>query len=139
MKYLLILTFLICYFFADAQKTIAESEAMRFQAQIEQDTQTLSQIIADDLVYIHSNALTENKQDFINSVQSGKITYQTMQPEIGRQIRLYKKVGISNGIVLVAGLYQENPFDVKLKYTAVYKKERGKWLLVSWQSTSITE
>lgn len=133
---LLFLAFQVAIF---AQKTIAESEDMRFRAQIAQDTATLKQIIADDLVYIHSNALTESKRDFINSVQSGKITYQTMQPEVGRSIRRYGKSGISNGVVRVTGLFQGNPFDVKLKYTAVYRKIRGRWLLVSWQSTGFPD
>jgi len=139
MKIQFILAFLLCSVIAFGQRTIAESEDMRFRAQVEQDTATLKQIIADELVYIHSNALTESKRDFINSVKSGKITYQTMEPETGRSIRRYGKTGISNGVVRVGGLYQGRSFDLRLKYTAVYRKKRGKWLLVSWQSTGIED
>lgn len=139
MKIQFILVFLLCNVIAFGQRTITESEDMRFRAQVKQDTATLKRIISDELVYIHSNALTETKRDFINSVKSGKITYQAMQPEAGRSIRRYGKTGISNGVVRVSGLYQGRNFDLRLKYTAVYHKKRGKWLLVSWQSTGIED
>lgn len=120
-----------------AQSTIPESEDMRFKAQVEKDTVLLRKILSDDLVYTHSNALTETKSDFIHSITSGNITYQAMQPEEGRSIRIFGKAGISNGIVQAKGLLNGNPFDIRLRYTAVYIKKRSVWMLASWQSTRI--
>lgn len=132
-----ILLFLCISLIANAQKTIVESETMRFKAQIEQDSNALKTILSDDLVYIHSNALTESKSDFLHSIKTGNITYKSMQPEEGRSIRQYGKTGISNGIVHATGILNGNPFDIRLRYTAVYLKKKGKWQLVSWQSTRI--
>lgn len=122
---------------AFAQHTIDESEDMRFNAQVKKDTVLLRRILSDDLVYIHSNALVETKSDFLHSISTGNITYYSMQPEPGRAIRNYGKTGISNGIVQVKGLIQGNPFEVRLRYTAVYVKQKKRWRLVSWQSTKI--
>jgi len=120
-----------------AQSTISDSEDMRFNAQVEKDTVLLRRILSDDLVYIHSNALEETKSDFLHSISTGNITYNSMQPEPGRAIRNYGKTGISNGIVQVKGLIQGKPFEVRLRYTAVYVKQKKTWRLVSWQSTKI--
>lgn len=120
-----------------AQSTISDSEDMRFNAQVEKDTVLLRRILSDDLVYIHSNALEETKSDFLHSIKTGNITYNSMQPEPGRAIRNFGKTGISNGIVQVKGLIQGNPFEVRLRYTAVYVKQKKRWRLVSWQSTKI--
>jgi hypothetical protein len=120
-----------------AQSTIADSEDMRFNAQVKKDTVLLRRILSDDLVYIHSNALVETKSDFLHSISTGNITYNSMQPEPGRTIRKYGKTGISNGIVQVKGLIQGKPFEVRLRYTAVYVKQKKNWRLVSWQSTKI--
>jgi hypothetical protein len=120
-----------------AQSTIAESENIRFKAQVEKDSLLLRKILSDDLVYTHSNALTESKSDFLHSIKTGNITYNSMQPEPGRAIRKYGKTGISNGVVQVKGLLQGKPFEVRLRYTAVYVKQKKNWRLASWQSTKI--
>jgi hypothetical protein len=117
------------------QRTAAASEAMRFQAQVSRDTALLADLLSDDLVYIHSNALVETKADFIRSVAGGGIRYLTMQAEGEPVIRQWGKSAISNGIVLVNGMYQGTEFDIRLHYTAVYRKEKGIWKLCSWQST----
>ncbi len=137
MKFIYTIIFCIVAITALAQRTIAESEDMRFQAQVAKDTNALKILLTDDLVYIHSNALTETKRDFLHSITTGNITYRTMQPEAGRAIRTYGKTGISNGIVHATGLLNGNPFDIKLRYTAVYVKQKGKWRLASWQSTRV--
>lgn len=109
-------------------------EQARFQAQIEQNTVALSDLLHDDLYYLHSNGLAESKTDFIHSVSSAKIVYQRMIPQ-NQQIRRYKRTAILTGLLQVSGLYEGNPFDIELYYTSIYLKKKGRWLLVSWQST----
>lgn len=120
---------------AYGQRTVPESETMRFQAQVSRDTAALADLLSDDLVYIHSNALIEKKADFIRSVSGGGIRYLAIQAEGEPVIRQWGKAAISNGIALVSGLYQGTNFDIRLYYTAVYRKEKGIWKLCSWQST----
>lgn len=108
---------------------------MRFQAQVSRDTVALADLLSDDLVYIHSNALIGTKADFIRSVSSGGIRYLAMQAEGEPVIRQWGRTAISNGIVVVSGIYQGAKFDIRLHYTAVYRKEKSIWKLCSWQST----
>lgn len=121
-----------------AQSGLLAIEDARFEAQVARDTVRLRQLLADDLVYIHSNALTESKSDFIHSVGSGRIVYQRMQAEAGRRIRTSgRRIAIVDGTAQVTGLFQSNAFEMKLRYTASYRKHRGQWQLWSWQSTRI--
>lgn len=113
---------------------ILSSEAQRFKAQVEQDTDALQLLLHDDLYYLHSNGLTESKADFISSVQSGKITYQEMYP-VESRLRRFGKTAVVTGLVQVKGLYQGQSFDIGLYYTSIYRKERGRWQLLNWQST----
>lgn len=116
-------------------EAIFASEKARFDAQIEKDVNALDQLLADELIYIHSNTLLETKTDFIQSVQSGKIVYQAMDVQ-HHKIRRYKKIAVVTGLVQVSGLYKGTSFIVDLHYTSIYKKKKKQWLLVSWQSTS---
>jgi len=137
MKFLIFILFLIFTFALSAQNTILTSEDARFRAQVQSDTNALQNLMADDMLYIHSNASVDTKTIFINNLKTGKTIYQSMQREGTAQIRTYGKTGISNGIVLAKGVNNGTPFGIRIRYTAVYKKQKGTWQLVSWQSTRI--
>lgn len=120
-----------------AQNTILESEDARFRAQVQADTAALKNLLTEDLLYIHSNATVDTKAIFISNIKTGKTDYEFLQREGDAAIRTYGKFGISNGIVLAKGINHGAPFDIRIRYTAVYKKQKGAWRLASWQSTRI--
>lgn len=140
MKYLisilLIHNFLFSFAQTSAQAKILQAETRRFEAMVQRDTATLQKIISDDLIYLHSNNLKENKQEHISNIGAGKLVYQKMIRE-DANIRRYGKTAINNGKVHVTGILNAAPFEVLLSYTAVYHKRKHIWQLVSWQSTRI--
>jgi ketosteroid isomerase-like protein len=121
------------------QAEVWASEDARFAAQVAQDVDALRELVADDLLYIHSNALVETREDFLASVQSGNIRYLDMRPEGKRELVRYGRTAVTNGIVKVLGRYQGREFDIQLRYTAVYRKQRNNWQLVRWQSTRLPD
>ena len=59
---------------------VSENEALaaedeRYAAQLQSDVNALDRLLADDLVYIHSNAQVDSKQAFIDSLRSGVVKY----------------------------------------------------------------
>lgn len=136
---LTLLLFIATVPFCLAQRTIMESEDMRFIAQVKRDTVALKNLLGDDLWYTHSNALTDSKTSFIKSIQTGHITYESIRSGGPRMIRQYERgnIGISNGTIHVIGHLAGEEFQLQLCYTAVYAKQNRIWRLVSWQSTKI--
>lgn len=116
------------------EQAILEAETARFTAQVGKDTPALQQLLDENLYYLHSNGLIEDKQDFIGSVTSGKIVYSRMASS-QRRLHRYGKTAVLTGLVMVDGEYEGKPFDIGLYYTSVYRRKRGQWLLVNWQST----
>jgi hypothetical protein len=133
MKNLLLLLFLLPTL-TQAQNPIANSEQQRFEAMVKRDTITLKKLLADDLVYIHSNAYLENKAQHLEAVGTGSIQYQSIE-RVSVQTRQYGKVAINNGVAHVKGVFKTTPFDVQFRYTAVYRKRKKIWQLCNWQST----
>mgnify|MGYP000095977319 CR=1 FL=1 len=119
-----------------ADQSVLDAEQRRFEAMTRKDTAALRDMLADDLVYIHSNALTENKKEHLSSIASGRMVYETMTREQAR-VRRYGKTALTNGIVNVKGTVKGTTFELRLAYTAVYRKKGGKWLLANWQSTKL--
>ena len=114
---------------------VLDTEVQRFAAMTRKDTTVLKNYLADDLLYTHSNALTETKAMHLAAIGSGATIYKTITRDPDPVVRVYGKVALTNGSVQVAGVLKGNPFELHLKYSAVYRKQKGKWLLVNWQST----
>ena len=136
----LLLLFLALPLFAVAQsktnQKILETEQRRFEAMTRKDTVALRDLLADDLVYIHSNALTETKSAHISAISTGRLVYEKMIREQAT-VRRCGKIALSNGIVRVTGILHGKPFEIRLIYTATYRKKGGIWRLLNWQSTRI--
>lgn len=136
----LLLLLLALPFFATAQsgadQQILDTEQRRFDTMVRKDTAALRDLLSDDLVYIHSNTMTESKSAHLTSIGSGKIVYEKMTREQAK-VRRYGKTALSNGVVQVKVSLDGKPVELRLMYTATYLKKRGAWRLVNWQSTRI--
>jgi hypothetical protein len=115
---------------------IVAMEKARFEAMVKKDTIFLKKILAPELVYTHSNALIENKEQFLSSIQTGKIVYESISQET-QDIKVFGKAAVIHGVVKVTGQLNKNGFTVRLAYVDVYLKRKRKWQLVTWQSTKI--
>jgi hypothetical protein len=119
-----------------AMTSVLDFEQKRFDAMTRADTVALSPMLGNDLVYIHSNALKENKQEHLSAIASRNLVYKTMNREQAA-VRIFGKTAVINGIVSVQGVLKGNDFTVRLLYTAIYRKKGRSWCLVNWQSTKI--
>ena len=132
--------FLLLPFYGLAQsktdRLILATEQQRFASMVSRDTVALRPLLADDLLYTHSNALQETKAAHLSAIATGRLVYASMLRETA-QVRRYGKMALTNGIVQVTGVVNGTSFDVRLLYTAVYRRVRGQWQLVNWQSTRL--
>ena len=117
-------------------RQILAVEQQRFGMMVRHDTVALRSLLADDLVYMHSNALVENKSAHLSAIGTGRLVYESMLRETA-QVRRYGRVALSNGVVRVKGIITGTPFELRLAYTAVYRRRHGHWQLVNWQSTKL--
>lgn len=78
----------------------------------------------------------ESKAQHIAAIAQ-RLVYQKMTPE-NVKIRRYGKTALTDGTLQVKGLLNGTAFELRLAYTAVYRKKRGHWRLLNWQSTPYT-
>ncbi|MCC6412877.1 MAG: nuclear transport factor 2 family protein [Saprospiraceae bacterium] len=116
---------------------VLKNERQRFGFMMAKDTAALSGMLAEDLLYVHSNGLSETKAEHLKAVGSGNITYLEMTPVNPVSVRKFHKGAYTYGDLHVRGIVNGNPFDITLHYSALYKKRHGRWLLLNWQSTKI--
>jgi hypothetical protein len=120
----------------DPPSALRAAEEARFDAQVKRDTAALRTLLADDLVYIHSNALTETKSHFIETVATGRIVYDSLVP-VELHHRIYGQTAVGTGKVRVQVQMNGRTLRVDLLFTTVHVRQAGRWRLVSWQSTRV--
>ncbi|MDX1910446.1 MAG: nuclear transport factor 2 family protein [Saprospiraceae bacterium] len=119
-----------------AEKSVFDTEQHRFEAMMRADTAALRPLLADDLLYVHSNALTENKAAHLEAIAQRTLVYEKIERK-SATIRLYGKTALVNGTAAVRGNLKGNAFEINLLYSALYRKKKGVWQLCNWQSTRI--
>lgn len=135
---LLILLFFITNTFTSVicQEISFPPEKERFIAMQSKDSVNLERLLHPDLIYSHSNGMTEDKQKHIHNIMSGFIEYKQIDNE-DFKIRSYDNMTLTNGIIKVKGIINKSPFEVRLLYSAVYVKYLETWKLINWQSTKL--
>ena len=54
-----------------------KAEDMRYAAQTSNDFAALERMFSPDLIYVHSSAIVDNKQSYIDSMRTGTVIYKT--------------------------------------------------------------
>ena len=120
------------------EKHLTQLEHLRFEAMEQKDLAFLETVLADEVTYGHSNGLMEDRAKHLEHIISADIVYEIMDP-LEMDIRTYRKSAVINGLIRVKGQYKGTDFDIKLRYTDVYQKQKRKWKLVAWQSVKVKE
>jgi ketosteroid isomerase-like protein len=122
----------------DAESQVRAAESARIRATVTNDFEALDRLLADDLVYTHSNAQVDTKAQFIEILRSGRTKYQSIEPS-DMTIRIYGPVAILTGQATVRVVASGEPRDLALRFTSAWHQRGGRWQFVAWQSTRVPQ
>lgn len=117
---------------------ISQLERRRFEAQVKKDVSTLNEVLADQLLYTHSNGKVDTKASFIAAIESGASSYKDVVIE-EETIKLTGNTAVVSGVVRLQSISNGAWVPLHLRYTDVYAKQKGKWRMVAWQSLRLAE
>lgn len=106
------------------------------QAEQNKDATALTNILADDLVYVDYDGSISTKQQFLADVKSADITGEQINNE-GVTVHMYNNVAVSTGIYRDKGIEKGKPFQRRGRFTNVWLNRNGKWECIASQSTLI--
>jgi ketosteroid isomerase-like protein len=123
----------------DDRADIAAAERALYRAMIAQDLAALDAILADDAVYIHSTAVAESKQGYLDGVRDGLYEYGSINSD-AVSVRYCGDVAIQTGTVRMSvGARGAAKTPIALLFTLVWKREAQGWRLWQRQATRLVE
>jgi ketosteroid isomerase-like protein len=119
-----------------AQSAVDEAKAaekQRFEVTVKGDYKALDALLADDLIYVHSNGNVDNEKTFLEGLTSGRSKYKSIEPLEMKARQIGDLVFIDGrGKFQVESNGQTN--DLLLTYLDVWTKRNGTWQMIHWHS-----
>jgi len=100
------------------------------------DFVSLDKLLGDDLIYTHSNALVDTKASYVESMTSGALKYESIEPA-DLKVRVYGTTAVITASAAITSVSKGQTQNNKLRYTDVWVLRDGRWQMVGWQSTKI--
>jgi len=117
---------------ADVQK----AQTNRFAAMMRGDVAMVADYLGDELTYTHSGGDTETKPQFLETLRSGRIKYDQIEPA-DVKIRMYGQTAVVTGrsTMHVRAGGQAQTFQIRFIEVDVLRD--GRWRMVAWQATRL--
>lgn len=118
---------------ADAKQAVLKASKEWTAAVIKGDRAALDKLVSPDLVYTHSSAKTQTKEEFIKDATGGGTKYESIDFE-NTKLRQYGSVVI---VTHNATIKTVQTGVSHIYITEVWAQESGRWQMVSRQATKI--
>jgi ketosteroid isomerase-like protein len=117
---------------------VRAADEARYAAMIAQDFAALDRLLADDLLYTHSNAVTDTKAEYLAALRSGKYRYKAARCE-GVTVRIHGTTAIVNGRGFLEVDVEGAPRSLANAFTNVWVRAPEGWRMTAWQSTPVPQ
>lgn len=105
-------------------------------ALVNKDTVELNWLLRDNIHYIHSNGWIQSKNDIINDLYNGKLTYKNIDIT-SRTVKLNGAIGAVEMIANVDILMDGKPMHLSLKINQLWTWKTDRWELFSRMSEKV--
>jgi hypothetical protein len=121
-----------------AETQVQAAEDARYAAQTSLDYTALERLLGDDLIYIHSSAVIDNKKVYIDSMRDGSVRYLAMKRS-DVQVRTFGCLAVMTGVGQFDVQIKDKLLNVELRFHSLWISREGRLQFVSWQSTRLPQ
>ena len=118
---------------------LIDADGERYRAMREADLVALERLLSADLVYTHSSALCESKNEYLASMASGRFRYlDTQTTEVS--VRVYGDAAVMNGRCRFHAIVDGVERILGNRFLSVWVRDAidvSRWRMAAWASTPI--
>jgi hypothetical protein len=119
-----------------SQEEASRAEDARYAAQTTNDFPAMDRLFGDDLVYIHSSAVVDDKASYIETMRSGNVKYRVMRRS-DVNVRTYGCIAIITGNADFDVTVKGQELAVQLRFHSIWAKRPAGVQFISWQATRV--
>jgi ketosteroid isomerase-like protein len=121
----------------DARLAVQSADDTRIAAMSSPTHDQLAAIFSDDLRYAHSTGAVDTKTSFIDTLTFGKTKYHRFD-YLEREFSFpAPDIALMTGRVRIRAATAEGEMENALSFLAVWRKEKGQWRFLAWQSCKL--
>jgi len=117
-----------------AESEVRLAERQRFEAMMKQDVVSLDTLLDDELDYIHTGGDLQSRQQFIDMIRKQTLVYESIAPS-GVRVRVYEGLALATGRAQMRVRSGSGVSTFDIRFTEVYVRRGGRWLLTAWEAT----
>ena len=118
-----------------AVREITQLEGQYVDAWKNLDEALIERTTAPDARWINNAGSIANKEESLALYRSGRIHLDTSQ-ETDLEVRVYGNTAIVTGVWNISGTTSGEERSGRMRFTRVWVRRNGQWLMASWQGTS---
>ena len=114
-----------------------ELENKRWQLLLRGDAEALTDLVSDDLQFVHSSGLRDGKKQYLDAVRTGAVIYRSEESRIETVVPLGDQSFIASGAVKMTATVRGTERNLHSLFMVVWRREQETWRLVAHQTTSV--
>jgi hypothetical protein len=114
-----------------------ELENKRWQLLLRGDAEALTDLVSDDLQFVHSSGLRDGKKQYLDAVRTGAVIYRSTESRIETVVPLGDQSFIASGNVKMTATVRATERNLHSHFMVVWRCEQETWRLVAHQTTSV--
>lgn len=120
-----------------AESEVRLAERQRFEAMMKQDVAALDTLLDDDLTYVHTGGDLQSREEFLDMIRKQTLVYESIAPsEV--HVRVYDGIALATGRSQQRVRNASGAMSFAIRFTEVYVRRDGRWLLAAWEATRLT-
>lgn len=117
---------------------VLETDASWNRLRLEVDVAGLERILADDWMLTHSDGRVQTKAEYLGELATRSRRNDAIVNEDVR-LRTYGETAVVTGVSVQSGVSNGEPWRGRFRFTRVWVKRDGSWLMVASHSSRVAE
>lgn len=110
-------------------------EDTRWQLLLNADATALTDLLSDDLQFVHSSGLKDDKTNYLDAVRAGAVIYRSANSRIETVVPLGNESFIASGSLKMEATVRGTERSLHSLFMVVWRREQETWRLVAHQTT----
>jgi len=121
----------------NAESEVRQAQRQRFEAMTRQDVVALDTLLDDEMNYVSTSADLQSKPQFIGMIRKQTVVYESIAP-VAVKVRVYDGLALATGRAQMRVRSAAGVSSFGIRFTEVYLRRDGQWLLTAWEATRVS-